>query len=218
MSKKYIKQIMKRLQCSKEKKQEIEKQLFSDIMVEVENGEAEQDVIKRMGTPSEIAEEFNCSFSNEEKKKYKKDKLRKRIVTIVFSIVIVVLVVAGGVYWALPKTYPITESRIFEEEVIKEQAIKVLQIVDAEDDEALKQVSSEIMQNYLKDEKIGSIKDLISSDWGEFQSYGNIYVVELRQMGQIAAVVQVTAAYENINVTFTLNFNQEMMLDGFWMG
>ena len=79
MNKKYINQIVRKLKCSKKKREEIKKQLLSDFSAEFENVEREQEIISRMGNSEEIAEEFNNSFSEEEKKKYKKEKHRSSI-------------------------------------------------------------------------------------------------------------------------------------------
>lgn len=213
MSKKYIRQIMKRLKCSKSQREEIKKQLISEIKVVVETGENEQDVMKRMGTPAEIAEEFNSSFSEEEKKKYRKEKWKKRIAIIVSIIVIV----AGIIWWMLPKQIWIEDSKIFNEEMVMEQAELVIEYLDADDYVALKEISDEKMKAIMDGDELSDIKAEIGTDWGEQQSVGNVYIVELTQKGRKSAVVQMHVTYENQTVLYTVFFNRNMELEGLWM-
>lgn len=62
MSEKYVRLVVKKLKCSKGKREEIRKQLEADVRAEAENGEQLEDIVERMGSPEEIAEEFNSSF------------------------------------------------------------------------------------------------------------------------------------------------------------
>ena len=55
----YVKQIVKKVKCSRKKREEIRRQLLADINLEVEQGEALDKVILRMGEPISIADEFN---------------------------------------------------------------------------------------------------------------------------------------------------------------
>ena len=68
MKEKYIGKIVKQLTCSKKRKEEIKKQLESDIDEALSTGEQIEDVISRMGEAGEIASAFNQSFSEEEQK------------------------------------------------------------------------------------------------------------------------------------------------------
>lgn len=213
MNKKYIHRVTKKLQCSTVRKKEIEKQLMSEITAEVESGEALQDVLKRMGTPEELSAEFNNSFSEEEKKKYKKEKWAKRII----AILAILIVVVGAVYCFLPKTSPIEESKIFDASTVQEMTEQVIELVDAENYEELKKYADNAMIDMLNEDVIGAAKDMVSENWGERQSLGNIYMAECRQMGMRNVLVQINASYENANVTYSLSFDEDMELNGLWM-
>lgn len=213
MNKKYIHRVTKKLQCSTVRKKEIEKQLMSEITAEVESGEALQDVLKRMGTSEELSAEFNNSFSEEEKKKYKKEKWMKRI-AIILTILIAIV---GVIYWFLPKTSPIEESKIFDASTVQEMTEQVIELVDAENYEELKKYADDAMIEMLSEDVIGAAKDMIGEDWGERQSLGNIYMAECRQMGMRNVLVQINASYENANVTYSLSFDEDMELNGLWM-
>lgn len=213
MNKKYINQIIRKLKCSKKKREEIKKQLLSDFAAELENGEKEQEIVSRMGIPAEIAEEFNNSFSEKEKKKYKKEKWLKRI-GIIASIFVVI---AGIVWWGLPKQIWIDQSKIYDKEEVLRQAEIVVEYLDADDYEALKVISDDKMKEIMDGKELLDIKAQIGTDWGEQQSVGNVYAVELTQMGRKSAVVQMHVVYENESVMYTIYFNPNMELEGLWM-
>lgn len=214
MNKKYIRQITKKLRCSGKKRKEIERQLTAEFMAEIESGEKEREIIKRVGTPAEIAEDFNNSFTQEEQGKYRREKWIRR-----FSIIGVILVILVAiVYWALPKSIAIEDSKIFEKEETETLAKEVIRLFSIEDYDTLHTLSIEKMQDLLNKESMDEIKrTYIGEDWGALESYGNIYMAQVSQMQKKSAAVQIGAVYENVNVTYTLYFNEEMKLEGFWM-
>lgn len=213
MNKKYIRQIMNKLTCSKAKRKEIKKQITSEFMVEIENGETSEAVMQRMGTPDEMAEEFNSSFSVEEKKRYKKEKWIKRL-----SIIIAIIVIVGiAVYWVLPKIYAIEDSKRFKKEDVQKQAEKVLDLFNAEDYQALQECSTDEVKGIMNQEELSKVKSYFGSDWGEFQTMGNVYIEEISQKGKHWAAVQMNASYDHANVTFTFAFNEDLKLEGFWV-
>lgn len=213
MDEKYIRQIMKRMKCSKSKQGEIKKQFRTDIMAAIENGEAFEEIQKRMGTPAEIAAEFNSNFSESERKKYKKELWIMRL-----SLVgIILLVLAAGFYWVLPKTIEIEESRIFHKEEVMEKAEYVIGLIEAEDYETLQENANRKLKSSLNKELLDSAKNGLGADWGEFQSFGNSYLAEVRQMGKRFAVIQINASYENASVTYTISFDEDGKLAGLYM-
>lgn len=54
----YIKSIIKELDCSRKAKKRIQSDLENDISMALNHGETMEEIIDRMGTPEEIAEEF----------------------------------------------------------------------------------------------------------------------------------------------------------------
>lgn len=213
MSKRFISQIVKRLKCSKAKRMEIRKQLTSEIAAAMENGEKEEEIWERMGTPFEIAEEFNNGFPDSERKKHKKEKWIKGLS--IAAVILLVLVAVG--YWALPKATLVEDGDTFQEANVQEQAKDIVLLLDAGDYEALKQRASEQMQSVLTADYMEQAKRNFSTDWGEFQSFGKIYVSEVNQMGKRFAVAQVNASYKNIGITYTISFDEDMKLAGLYM-
>lgn len=211
----YVKRVAKKLKCSGSKREEIKKQLDSDIASELENGEGMENIISRMGTPESLAQEFNENFPEEERKAAKK----KKNGTVVGIVAVIIIVLAALVYWCLPKSDTIESSGRFNEAKIEEQAKKVISMLDKEDYEGLIAYSNATMQASLQDEVESwqAAKDQINSDWGEFVSYGNSYMADVKQMGKEFALVQMNVSYENVSVTYTITFDVDGKLAGLYM-
>lgn len=58
---------------------------------------------------------------------------------------------------------------------------------------------------------------MISPDWGEFKSFSNAYCAEVVQAGQTLQIVEIGAQYENVSVTYTIVFNENMEVAGLFM-
>lgn len=210
----YVKAVGRQLKCSKAQKKEIQKQLESDISAALEQGETLEQVCSRMGTPKELAGEFNENLSEEELKQARRGKFYR--ITAVIIGFFLVLGLAG--YWLLPKSIPIEQSTIFEEEQLENQTIEVISALDEKNYEALQsEYAAEIMKPYLTEEAMEQTKETIGSNWGKQVSLGNKYIAEIHQGWTKYAVVQINVGYENANVTYTLSFNTEYQLIGLYM-
>lgn len=209
----YIRQIMRRLRCSGARKREIRRQLTSEILAELDEGKDGTEILKRMGDPKEIAAEFNSSFSELEKRKGRREKWGK----ILLAAAVILLLLGIVLYWIVPKTKPLEESRTFDEAAVREQAEEIVRLLNADDYPALQQLSTENMKAVLTKEKMEQAKKNFAADWGAFQSFGNCYVAEVEQQGERFAVVQMGASYENTSVTYTISFDEEMALAGLYM-
>ncbi len=213
MKEKYIKQIMKQLTCSKQRKKEIRKQLNADIEDALSAGEAFEKVRVRMGEPNEIANSLNQDFSEEEKKKYKRERRTRRILQILLVIAILIPIF----WWVIPKNTWLKDSKIFDEKVVQEQAETAIALLDAGDYEGLKAMSDAKMAELLNEEEMEKAKDQLGEDWGSFQNFGSWYLMETTQGGIHMAVAQMNASYENTSVTYTVTFDENMKMNGLWM-
>lgn len=209
----YIKTILKKLKCGSGKKKEIRKELESDITDALEAGETMEEIMKRMGEASFVASEFNNSFSEKELARAK----QKTILTIIISILIILTVIFVAGFWAIPKSYPLEKNGAYTEEEVVEQAKTVIAYFNAEDYDSLAASSTTRMKQYMTKEGLEGAKAYISDDWGAFLAYGNSYTCEMIQMGNSSVVVQITATYENTAVTYTLTFDKNLDLAGFYM-
>jgi len=209
----YIRQVVKRLRCTKLKKSEIERQLESDIDIAVGDGRQLEDVLSEMGAPEVIAKEFNDNMDEREQKSAK----RSRWITVSVVVVCFLAVVLGLIYWMVPKAREIEDSKVFSEAEVRAKSEEVIRLVSEGDEETLEGMMSEEVREALRGTSIAEIKRLVSEDWGALHGIGSPYMTEIRQMGERYALVQVNASYDNVGVTFTLSFNEEMELYGLYM-
>lgn len=212
----YINQIICKLQCSKKQKAEIKRQLESDVQSAVADGEIMMEIRERMGTPADVAKEFNDNFKPEELKQAKKEK-RLKIITI---IIITCILLIGVIYWCLPKTSEFGSSGKFTAEKVEEQAEIIIDLVNEDDFEGLQEHSNEIMKKMFVEEQQESwlaAKALLGKDWGAFISLEDSFMVEVSQMGQNIALISIKATYENVSVVYQLSFDEQMKLAGIYM-
>lgn len=211
---KYAKQVTGYLKCSGKRKQEIKKQITSDIQAAVEEGKSLEQVLRDMGEPKALAAEFNDSFGEAEKKAAGRAKACK----ILAFIFVILLLLAMLVWWVLPKTKPLSDSKTFSEDLVQERAELILELFNQKDYAALQEYQIEQMQELMVEETMEQMKaQYIGSDWGEMRNIGNIYSVEVSQMGRKYVVLQMTVSYENVSVTYTMTFDEELKLAGFYM-
>ena len=145
------------------------------------------------------------------KKALTPEQKKKRIRNII--IVAVILVAASvATYWMQPQNKALAESEVFSEEEVKAQAEKIIGLLNAEDFDSLVVPD---MQEIMNKERMDEGKARISEDWGDFVSIETMQDAEIIQRGAHIAAVYVTAEYENIEVHYTLAFNEDMKLASF---
>ena len=120
-------------------------------------------------------------------------------------------------WWALPKTRQIGDSKIFSESAVKERTEQIIGMFDKKDYKGLQEYVTEPMREVMEEKVMEQNRQYIGSDWGEPEGISSIYMAEISQFGGRYAVVQATAAYENVSVVYTLSFDEDMKLAGFYM-
>ena len=138
--------------------------------------------------------------------------------TCILSAVLLLLVCLAVVaWWVSPKYAEIGSDGRFQEQEITARLSEVVQMLNENDYASLREQCIPVMERVLTEETFKPIKEQISKDWGAFQSLGKPYMAEMTQQGKVFAVVQVSAIYENISVTFTITFDPDMRLAGLYM-
>ena len=142
------------------------------------------------------------------KKALTPEQKKKRIRNII--IVAVILVAASvATYWMQPQNKALAESEVFSEEEV------IIGLLNAEDFDSLQSLVVPDMQEIMNKERMDEGKARISEDWGDFVSIETMQDAEIIQRGAHIAAVYVTAEYENIEVHYTLAFNEDMKLASF---
>lgn len=210
---KYVKNIVSRIKCSGVKKKEIETQLLSDISMRIEQGEALEQIMESMGTAQEIADAFMQDMPKAERKAYRK----KKIGIIAAVIVACVLLLGVYVWWIVPKPLNILADGSLTKEEINNQVETVVTLLNANDFDALREISIDEMQSALTQESMAKAKSMVSGDWGEMQTIGSVYAQGMKQRGKAFIVTQTDVMYENVNVIYTITFDEELNLAGIYM-
>lgn len=213
MKENYVKKIGKLLTCGKKRREEIKKELSTDIDAAVAAGEKEEEIIARMGKAEEIAKSFNQSFSEDELKIFRKERRIRRLI----DILAVIVVMAVLFWWMIPKNTWLKDSKRFDETAVQKQAEEVVKLLDAGDYAGLRAMADSKMAGLINEEEMETARDNLTEDWGGFQNYGSVYLIESTQRGIHSAVVQMTAAYENTSVTYTISFDEDLKLTGLYM-
>lgn len=212
-SKKFVKQAGKYLECSREKRKQVEQQIAADVQEIINSGETMEKVEELLGSPEMIAGKFNKTFGVSEKQKYKKEK---RIKTLLQAAVVLVIVIIGTVR-LMPDQVSLAESEIFEEAEVIEKSKEVIDLFEEGDVESLQEMSVEQIKEALNEEAMASIQEGFGTDWGEFVSYGDFYSAETTQNGDTYAMVQVEVAYENVSIKYALTFDKDLQLAGIYI-
>lgn len=211
--KSYVNAVARKLKCDGKRKREIKKQLLADIQARENQGERLEEIISRMGKAGEIADGFNENISLKEQRRYAGNKVLK----IVIPIVLAVIFIGMAVFFMLPKTVDIEKSRIFDKEEVEAVMKETVELLDAEDYDALQKNATSGMQPLLNAETRENMRRTLSGDWGERRQFGAVYIVELIQGNRHFAVGEMTVTYENVSVTYRLTYDADMRLAGIYV-
>lgn len=139
------------------------------------------------------------------------EQREKRIRNIIITAVILVSATLMC-YFVMPKNKDLSQSSIFDQAEVEAQAGKVIEYINEENFDGLKEMSVEDMASIMNKERMDEAKARVSEDWGEYQSITDITTTEMTQRGVTAAVAYVSADYENVQVRYTLAFDEDMKL------
>ncbi|MCH5255373.1 MAG: DUF3887 domain-containing protein [Lachnospiraceae bacterium] len=177
------------------------------------SGEALEQIIEDMGTPKEIAEEFNQNLPKEERKAYTKTIVFRWIAIVIF----VLLLLIAYVWWAIPKYSEFGSSGKFSQPVVEEKVKDVVDLLNQSDYVTLQEMSEDRMRVALTQETMEHAKAMVNDNWGSMQRIGTMYTAEFKQGGKLYAIAQVGVTYENVDVIYTISFDEDMKLAGVFM-
>lgn len=140
---------------------------------------------------------------------------KKRRIKRILTAAAILVVVTVLCYWSMPKNVSMEASDAFDEQEVKAAAEKVVEYISAEDYESLQEMTVEKMRAHLTEEKFSEAQEESGGDWGEFRSIKEYKSQAVTQRGTDAAVVSLTAEYENKDVVYMMAFNTDMKLASF---
>lgn len=206
---KYLKDIMKHLHCSKEEKKKIYSDIDNDITIALEH-ESLEDIIKRMGSAKEVADEFNHNLGY--KKSYKKLWL---------CIGIIVILIGGYFFFQKsnePLTIDLSDSQKFSEKVIDQQINKVIECIDQKAyDQLVNDYFSQPLKEALTAKQLEDAFVSIDENLGKYEKIKEKATQIIIDDHQEYAVNEVLVQFENRNIILRLTFDEEMKLSGIFM-
>lgn len=210
----YIKQVVKKLGCSKLQKKQIRQELEADILAAQESGESWADMQQRMGSPAALAAEFNENMG------LQPPKSRKKPLLIILAAVVVVLAgsVFGYRYFTVPQMVEVGSSGYFTEKGIEDQAKAIVKEFSNGNYEVIRSQYCEARAAAeLTEEVLGQVRKLTGIDWEDFEKYTSEYVFEAKLAGEYYGGIELEALYQNRRITYTMNFDEEMKLVLFYI-
>lgn len=136
---------------------------------------------------------------------------KKKTLSIIITAVIL-LIAATAIYFAMPKNKDLSQSAIFDQEQVEEMSRQVVDYINSEDYEGLKEMAVADMADIMNKERMDEAKARVSEDWGAFEKIDSITTTEVTQRGVTAAVAYVAASYKNVDIRYTFAFDEDMKL------
>jgi hypothetical protein len=220
----YLRKTMHKLQCDKKRKQEFARQLSSDIESALEAGEDWDSIQKRLGTPKDISRDFNENL--DDTAVCCKRRKNRALGVGTGMIVVAVLVVLVGILVnrdAIPNTGNTVASttdsseNTFSDKAAEERSHQMIeQFNDGSYDTILSRCDSTLKKSLTVD-ALQQSKEIVMSNAGDFQKYEGDSITVGTQNGSSYTTVQTTARYQNQTVTFTISWDTEQKLCGFYL-
>lgn len=138
----------------------------------------------------------------------------KQILSVVGVIVLLCII---GVVWAFPRTLSLDVSDSFDKAQVEEKAKEIIRLYSEEDYEGLKENAAPSLSAEMNEEGFEKANIRYDSSWGALKSFGELSGTEMKRMGDTSAMVRMTAVYENARAEFTMSFNKELKLGGFYV-
>ena len=154
---------------------------------------------------------------NAKKKSEKKSERKTKMKRFVTRWISMAMVMAAAVF-LLTGCGSTKLSADFDEEKVKTAAQEAIGYMVAGEYEECVGLMSEEMQAAVSAEILASNMETVAGQKGAFQEYKSSSVLgQKNQEGTDYAVAVIVAAFENGNVTFTISYDKDMQMIGFWM-
>lgn len=131
--------------------------------------------------------------------------------------VLVIVCVVMFIFFITPKPKNLKESDIFSDAIVKKEAYKVIDELDEMNVDALCENATLELQEAFRTDALQDAKQNITSDFGKRKTISKYYANEVTQKNVHMAIVQLYAEYENVNVIYTLTFDENMKLCGLYL-
>lgn len=224
----YTKKVAKKLACGKEKREEFTRQLASDIESALESGESWDAIQNRLGTPAEIAQEINESLG-ETAIAYNRKKVRILGLILGASAVCLVSFLLLFTMWGQrtkkqPEQAQNTISphaaqtkEPLSDDTVQSLSLDIIEQFSTGSYKTILEQGDDKLKSSLSIETLKQVKEQIMPDAGEFQDIGESSVARIQEENLSYVTVQTQVRYAKQTVTFTLSWNDQKELCGFYL-
>lgn len=150
----------------------------------------------------------------------KQKKLDKRkILVVVVAIIAAFLVIAALLFkWQYPQSTDFGTSGKFQEEEVKAVATEVTALFSEQEyEKIMTDYAGEVLLKDADAEDLKYAATTANADWGTFKEITSITLGELERAGNLYAVAEVQAVYENATITLTFSFDENLKLSGVYI-
>jgi hypothetical protein len=219
----YLRKTMHKLQCNKKRKQEFIRQLMSDMESALEAGEDWDSIQKRLGTPEDISHDFNENLGDTAVR-YRR---RKTVfLSVGIGLVALAVLVVPAVLLSNQNSVPntgntVTSTTTSSEKTLSDETAVELshQIIEQFNDDSYDTILSRAdstCKKSLTADALQQSKEIVMSNAGDFQKYEGDSITVVTT-GSRYTTVQTTARYQNQTVIFTISWDDEQKLCGFYL-
>lgn len=220
----YIRKTARKLQCKRKKRTEFTRQLTSDIESALEYGEDWNAIQERLGKPEEVARDFNENLGEAAIAYRKKRTLLLGLVIGIDTVLLLFIVIFGILHFTRSDSNknPIAASPTPAGDALaKETAIQLsnemITLFNADDYEGIIDRSNDDIRSSLSAEALQKAKDEIMAGAGEFQVIEENYATHIMERDITYTMVQTKARYANQTVIFTISWDPQNRLCGFYL-
>lgn len=144
---------------------------------------------------------------------------KRKILVVVVAIIAAFLVIAALLFkWQYPQSTDFGTSGKFQEEEVKAVATEVTALFsEKEYEKIMTDYAGEVLLKDADAEDLKYAATTANSDWGAFQEITSITLGELERAGNLYAVAEVQAVYENATITLTFSFDENLKLSGVYI-
>lgn len=221
---KYIQKTAKKLQCNKKRRSEFTRQLTSDIESALEYGEEWNAIQERLGTPEEVARDFNENLGEAATAYRKKRALLLGLAIGITTVLLLIVVIISIIHFTRSDSNEnptATSPAPTGDTLVKENAIQlsheVINQFNADDYEAILARGDDKLKLTLSTEAMQQAKDQIMAEAGKFQSIEEDYATRILEKELTYTSVQTKVRYTNQTVVFTISWDNQNQMCGFYL-
>lgn len=202
----YLDKVMKKVYCAGKKRRNIREELKGKMEDLINGGKTIEGAISEIGTVNDVSKRYNEKLGMFDKIAFYAVKVLKIVVSVAAALLVIWLI--GSIF--MPKKLDITGSEVFDKAAVEDMTKQIIEMVESEDADSIKEISSARMERYATVENIKSTKEAVAKTWGNRVSIESIDSMEIVQMKKHAAACQVIIQYDNTKVMYTVIFDDNM--------